>query len=111
MDFPAGVPDIPKLYIRSDGVATWSPVNPRSSSDLTYLLTAETDGLLVGNRTITPSSSGNVTQDLFDEALRLQDGQSYNICVTARNEIGYSMPGCDKYTHTGMYIHVHNIYM
>lgn len=109
----AGVPDTPTLFITSDGIATWREVNSRSERSVDfYLIEAIDDGLEVGKITVDPnmftSTNGNITQNLSDNDLNLQVGQRYNICVTAKNNIGQSTPGCD-----GSYIHMEadGIYM
>ena len=54
----------------------------------------------VGGINVPPMSrDGNITQPLSD--LSLQVDQRYNICVTAKNIIGHSSPGCN-----GSYIHM-----
>ena len=54
----------------------------------------------VGGINVLPMSrDGNITQPLSD--LGLQVDQRYNICVTAKNIIGHSSPGCN-----GSYIHM-----
>ena len=107
---PAGVPDTPELFI-NDGIATWSPVNSRSpmSDPVSYILTAATDGVEVGRINQTGTSfNNNITQDLSEESLNLQDGETYMICVTVKNMIGYSMPDCvESYTHTGTFLIIH----
>ena len=63
----------------------------------------------VGGINVSPMSrNGNITQPLSD--LGLQVDQRYNICVTAKNIIGHSSPGCNgSYIHMeteGTYIHI-----
>ena len=65
-----------------------------------YRVTATVDGMEVGGINVPPMSrDGNTTQPL--SVLDLEVDQRYNICVTAKNFIGYSSPGCN-----GSYIHM-----
>lgn len=99
------MPDAPKVFIGNDAMITWSVdlVNSRSPYPIdSYLLEAREDGIEVGKIDIRDIPSfGNITQDLSDGALNLVVDRRYNICVTARNMIGFGMPGCD-----GSYVHM-----
>ena len=65
-----------------------------------YRVTATVDGMEVGEINVSPTSrDGNITQPLSD--LGLHVNQRYNICVTAKNFIGHSSPGCN-----GSYIYM-----
>ena len=96
----AGVPDTPEIFINNDGIATWREVNSRSGESIDfYRVTATVDGMEVGGINVPPvSRDGNITQPLSD--LGLQVDQRYNICVTAKNIIGHSSPGCNGFMET-----------
>ena len=101
--YAAGVPDAPEVFI-SSGIAYWNQVNPRSSGSVSYHLTALTpDMMLVGEIDIdipTGNVAGIIMQDLSVGDLNLQVDVEYTICVTAKNEIGESDPGCvQSYIH------------
>lgn len=82
------------LTINTNGIASWDPVNPRSDDSLIYTLEAKNE-----NYNLSFDHEREFTQDLFDT---IQNGGDYNICVTARNTIGRSMPDCKSYTHPGV---------
>ena len=95
-----GVPVAPLVTIDSDGIATWHAVKSRSDGSVTsYRLEALQDGEEVDSETIPDPGNGVISYNLLESALNLQVDQSYNICVTARNMIGFSLPGCDLYSH------------
>ena len=97
----AGVPDTPQVYIiESDRIATWRPVNSRGSPIRMYNLTA-IGGMAEETITIFPQrNDDNLTQDLSHSSLNLDTGETYQIYVVARNDIGYSTRSDMKeYTH------------
>ena len=99
--YAAGVPDTPEVSI-SNGIASWNPVNQRSSGSVNYHLTAMTpDMMLVGEIDVpTGNVDDMIMQDLSVGGLNLQVDVKYTICVTAENEIGESDPGCvESYIH------------
>lgn len=90
----AGVPDTPQLQI-DGGTASWNAVNPRTENPrVSYNL--EIIGP-EGEIAQTLDVDSRLSEDLTN--LDLEVGQSYNVCITAINDIGRSAQSCVPYVH------------
>ena len=90
----AGVPDTPELQI-DGGTASWNAVNPRTENPrVSYDL--EIIGP-EGEIAQTLDVDSRLSEDLTN--LDLEVGQSYNVCITAMNNIGRSAQSCVSYVH------------
>ena len=93
----AGVPDSPaQLEVESNGMASWDTVNPRTKDPrISYILKV----IRVGDGVIVVTDDVGITLTANLNDMGLEVGQSYNVCVTAMNDIGNSNPSCVPYTH------------
>ena len=86
------------MNIDSDGVARWEGVNQRTNTgNFSYILEA----IGADGETVLSQDVGNTVFEDLNRLMNLRAGQSYNICVTARNENGNSTPSCDSYMPEG----------
>ena len=65
-----------------------------NTNNFSYIFEAESEGEVI----ISVDVGNTVSQNLVNFNM-LQAGQTYNICVIARNEIGNSTPSCSLYMH------------